>query len=203
MDPSKAPNVLSMFDNGKYGMIMWLHVVTPGSKLMEVNSQHAANEMGPTAYNGPTVKYELNKTYHVTIKYEDERKIATMSVSEKVTGKNIWSYYINTNENLNGMNRLYVGSKGDYGMMNIFALGFIDNVRFTIPTAVTPTPTEITPGTTVTTYPTRVITTKQTVTVPTPYPTNTQKSPSSSIPAIGAICIVAVMYGVLTRMKRN
>ena len=203
MDPSKAPNVLSVFDNGKYGMIMWLHVVTPGSKLLEVNSQHAANEMGSTAYNGPTVKYELNKTYHVTVKYEDDRKIVTMSVSEKVTGKNIWSYYINTNENLNGMNRLYVGSKGDYGMMNIYALGYIDNVRLTIPADVTPTPTEITQGTTVTTYPTRIPTTRQTVTIPTPYPTNTQKSPSAGILAIGAIGIVAVMYGVLTRKKRN
>ena len=203
MDPSKAPNVLSMFDNGKYGRIMWLHVVTPGSKLMEVNSQHAANEMGPTAYNGPTVTYELNKTYHVTVQYEDERKILSMSVTEKITGKDIWSYYINTNENLNGMNRIYVGSKGDYGMMNIYALGYIDNVRLTTPAAVTPTPTEVTQGTTVTTFPTRIPTTKQTIVVPTPYPADTPKSPSAGILAIGAIGIVGVMYGVLDRMKRN
>lgn len=203
MDPSKAPNVLSMFDNGKYGKIMWLHVVTPGSKLLEVNSQHAATEMGPTAYNGPTVKYELNKTYHVTIKYEDNRKMLTMSVSEKLTGKDIWSYYINTNENMNGMNRLYVGSKGDYGTMNIYALGYIDNVRLTTPAAVTTTPSEVTQVTTITTLPTKIPTTKKTITVPTPYPTNTPKSPSAGILAIGAIGIVAVMYDVLNRMKRN
>jgi hypothetical protein len=203
MDPSKAPNVLSIFDNGKYGRIMWLHVVTPGSKLLEVNSQHAANEMGPTAYNGPTVNYELNKTYHVNVNYEDDRKIVTLSVSEKLTGKNIWSYYISTNENLNGMNRLYVGSKGDYGMMNIYALGYIDNVRLTSPAVSTPAPTEVIQETTVTTYPTKIPTTKQTVTVPTPYPTSTQKSPSAGIVTIGAIGIVAVMFGVLTRMKRD
>lgn len=203
MDPSKAPNVLSMFDNGKYGKIMWLHVVTPGSKLQEVNSQYAATEMGPTAYNGPTVKYELNKTYHVTVKYEDDRKMVTMSVSEKLTGKSVWSYYINTNENLNGMNRLYVGSKGDYGSMNIFALGYIDNVRLTAPAAITPTPTEVTQVTTITTFPTKIPTPKQTITVPTPYPTNTQKSPSAGFLAIGAIGIVAVMFGVLNGMKRN
>jgi hypothetical protein len=203
MDPSKAPNVLTMFDNGKYGRIMWLHIVTPGSKLMEVNSQHAANEMGPTSYNGPTVNYELNKTYHITVRYEDDRKIVTMSVSEKLTGKNIWSYYINTNENLNGMNRLYVGSKGDYGMMNIYALGYIDNVRLTIPAAATPAPTEVIQEPTVTTYPTKIPTTKQMVTVPTPYPTNTQKSPSAGILPIGAVGIIAVMTGVLTMMKRN
>jgi hypothetical protein len=203
MDPSKAPNVLSIFDNGKYGRIMWLHVVTPGSKLLEVNSQHAANEMGPTAYNGPTVNYELNKTYHVNVNYEDDRKIVTLSVSEKLTGKNIWSYYISTNENLNGMNRLYVGSKGDYGMMNIYALGYIDNVRLTSPAVSTPAPTEVIQETTVTTYPTKVPTTKQTVTVPTPYPTSTQKSPSAGIVTLVAIGIVAVMFGVLTRMKRD
>jgi hypothetical protein len=202
MDPNKAPNVLSMFDNGKYGRIMWLHVITPGSKLLEVNSQHAANEMGSTAYNGPTVKYELNKTYHITVKYEDDRNIVTMSVNEKLSGKNTWTYYLNTNEDLNGMNRLYVGSKGDYGMMSIYALGYIDNVRLSIPAVITLTPTEVTQETTVTTYPTKIPTSRQTVAVPTPYPTTTQKSPSAGIIAIGAIGIVAVMYGVLTRMKR-
>jgi len=101
------------------------------------------------------------------------------------------------------MNRLYVGSKGDYGMMNIYALGYIDNVRLTIPATLTPTPTEIPQGTIVTTYPTKIPTTKQTVSVPTPYPTSTQKSPSAGIVTVGAIGIVAVMYGVLTRMKRD
>lgn len=203
MDPSKNPNVLSMFTNEKYGQIMWLHLVTPGSKLMEVNSQHAAVEMGPTAYNGPTVKYELNKTYHVTIKYEDDRKIISMTVSEKLTGKEIWSYYLNTVENLNGMNRIFIGSKGDYGRMNIYALGYIDNVRLTTPAEVTTTPTEVTQATTVTTTPTKKPTPKQTIIVPTPYPTDTPASPSAGILAIEAIGIVGVVYGVLGRMKKN
>ena len=202
MDPSKSPNVLSMFTNAKYGQILWLHLVTPGSKLMEVNSQHAAVEMGPTAYNGPTVKYELNKTYHVTIKYEDDHKILSMTVSEKMTGKEIWSYYMNTAENLNGMNRIYVGSKGDYGTMNIYALGYIDNVRLTTPAAVTTTPTEVTQGTIVTTTPTKIPTPKQTIIVPTPYPTDTPASPSAGILAIAALGIVGVV-GVLGRMKKN
>ncbi|HUT38209.1 MAG TPA: hypothetical protein VMW77_02780 [Methanoregula sp.] len=203
MDPSKNPNVLSMFTNEKYGQIMWLHLVTPGSKLMEVNSQHAAVEMGPTAYNGPTVKYELNKTYHVTIKYEDDRKIISMTVSEKLTGKEIWSYYLNTAENLNGMNRIFLGSKGDYGRMNIYALGYIDNVRLTTPAEVTTTPSEVTQATTFTTTPTKKPTPKQTIIVPTPYPTDTPASPSAGILAIEALGIVGVVYGVLGRMKKN
>jgi len=36
MDPSKGPNVLSEFTNAKYGQIMWLHMVTPGNKLVEM-----------------------------------------------------------------------------------------------------------------------------------------------------------------------
>jgi hypothetical protein len=37
----------------------------------------------------------------------------------------IWK--LTRHENLNGMNRIYTGS-GDYGMMSIYADGFIDNV---------------------------------------------------------------------------
>jgi hypothetical protein len=191
-----------MFTNDKYGQIMWLHLVTPGSKLMEVNSQHAAVEMGPSAYNGPTAKYELNKTYHVTVNYEDDRKILSTTVSEKITGKEIWSYYLNSAENLNGMNRIYVGSKGDYGMMNIYALGYIDNVRLTTPAVVTTTPTEVTQVTTVTTTPMKKPTPKQTSIVPTSYPTDTPASPSAGILALGALGIIGV-YGVLGRMKKD
>jgi hypothetical protein len=202
MDPSKSPNVLSMFDNGKYGPILWLHLVTPGSKLKEVNSQHAAVEMGATAYNGPTVQYELNKIYHVTVKYEEDHKILSKTVTEKITGKEVWSFFLNTAENLNGMNRIYVGSKGDYGTMNIYALGYIDNVRLTTPAAVTTTPTEVTQGTIVTTTPTKIPTAKQTINVPTPYPSDTPESPSAGILAIAALGIVGVV-SVLGRMKKN
>ncbi len=94
-------------------------------------------KLGPNAYNGPTVKYEVNKTYHVTVNYDDDHKTLSMKVKEWLTGREIWSYYLNTAENLNGMNRIYTGSKGDYGMMGIYAEGYIDNVRLTAPVAVT------------------------------------------------------------------
>ena len=60
-----------MQNMGRLCGFTWLQ---PGGKLIEVNSQHAAVEMGPNAYNGPTVKYEVNKTYHVTINYDDDQK---------------------------------------------------------------------------------------------------------------------------------
>jgi len=201
MDPSKGPNVLTQFTNAKFGRIMWLHLVTPGNKIMEMNSQSGDTlSSGPAAYSGPTVKYELNKTYHVTVNYDDDHKILSMRVNEKLTGKEIWGYFINTGENLHGMNRLYLGSKGDYGAMYVFAVGYIDNVRLTTPAIVTPTTTE--QVATATTMTTKTPTPKQTNSIPTPYPTDTPQSPSSGILAITALGIIGV-WGVLGRIKKN
>ncbi len=201
MDPSKAPNVLTMFTNNqaKYGQIMVLHLVTPGSKLIEVSSQTSSD---PRAYNGPTAKYEINTTYHVAVNYDDNHKTLSMNVNEKKTGKEIWSYYINTAENLNGMKRLYLGSKGDYGRMGIYAQGYIDNIRLTAPAVVTPTTSVVTPAVSVSTIPTTKPTVQQTTLVLTPYPTDTPESPSPGILAIAALVITGVC-GILIQKKRN
>jgi hypothetical protein len=198
MDPSKAPNVLTMFTNNqaKFGQILWLHLVTPGSKLVEVNSQTSAD---PGAYNGPTVKYETNKTYHVKVNYEDDRKTLSMSVNEKITGKVIWSYYLNTAENLNGMNRLYLGSRGDYGIMNKYAQGYIDNIRLTVPAAVTPTSTPVTQATSVKPVQTTIPSTPQTSAL-TPYPTDTTPaSPSAGILVIAALGITGICLALIRK----
>ena len=196
MDPSKGPNVLTEFTNAKFGQIMWLHLVTPGNKMTEVNSQAGDSlSSGPTAYPGPTVKYELNKTYHVVVDYNSDQKILTMKVNEKTSGNTIWSYYINTAEDLNGMNRIYLGSIGDYGMMSIYAKGYIDNVRITTPGTVSATPTgAVTPATTqVTPLPTRTVTQKPTATVPTPYPSESPtQSPLPATTVVAALGIAGV-----------
>ena len=199
MDPTKAPNVLTLFTNEKYGQIMRLHLVTLGSKLMEVSSQTSSE---PGAYSGPTVKYEINKTYHVTVNYDDDHKTLSMKVKDWITGREIWSYYLNTVENLNGMNRIYTGSKGDYGMMGIYAEGYIDNVRLTEPVAATITSTEVTRVPPITTIPTKTATPKLTTVVPTSYPTNTPSSPSPGVLAIAALGIIGVC-GVLAGKKKN
>lgn len=202
MDPSKGPNVISMFTNAKYGRIMWLHLVSTGNKLVEVNSQSAAVEMGPDAYKGATAKYDVNKTYHVTVNYDDNTKVLSMKVREIQSAREIWSYFIQCGENLRGLNRIYVGAKGDYGPQNIYAQGYIDNVRLTVPSSgsvVSETPGNPTP---VPTAPVPVTPTKKPtpkLTVPTPYPTSTPQSPSSGIlPVVamgicGAFCCISAM----------
>jgi hypothetical protein len=205
MDPTKGPSVISVFTNAKYGQIMWLHMVSPGNKLVEVNSQSAATEMGPDAYKGPTAKYEINKTYHVTVNYDDTTKILSMKARELQSGRDIWGYFIQCGENMRGLNRIYLGSKGDYGPMNIYAQGYIDNVRLTVPSTgsvVSETPVETIPVTTaaVPVTPTKKPTPK--VTVPTPYPTETPKSPSSGLLPLAALGICGTLC-YLSAMKKN
>jgi len=162
-------------------------------------------EMGPDAYKGPTATYEVNKTYHITVSYDDNTKMLSMKVRELQSGNELWSYFIQAGESMSGLNRLYLGSKGDYGQMNIYAQGYLDNVRLTIPSsgsAVTTTPAGTIPVTTIpaTVTPTKKPTLK--TTVPTPYPTDTPKSPSSGIlPFIALGICSTVCY--LSTMKKN
>ena len=193
MDFNKGPNVISMFSNGKHENIMSLHVVTTGAKQMEVNSQ-SDDELtsGPLAYKGPTVRFELNKTYHVTVDYDEDAMMLAMQVDEKESGRTVWSYFIKTVERIRGMNRIYLGSRGDYGGMNIYARGYIDNVRLTQPGPA------ISPGQTsgslteVTTAP--PVTTKKTLVIPTPYPTGTTQSPTSALLVILAVGLIGTLY---------
>jgi hypothetical protein len=202
MDFNKGPNVFTVFSNGKFGRIMWLHLVTPGNKQVEVNSQSDDTETsGSVAYRGPTVKYELNKTYHVTTTYDEELGALTMRVSEKMSGKTVWSYFINTAEAVHGMNHIYLGSRGDYGQMFVYARGYIDNVRLTVPgPAVTPEPTFVLPEET--TAP-PVTTTKKPLALPThmAVDTTTPESPTGAFPALLALGLIGTL-GILRGCKK-
>ena len=207
MDFNKGPNVISLFSNGKHENIMSLHLVSNGNRELEVNSQ-SGDELtsGPIAYKGPTVRFELNRTYHVSITYDDDRKMTTMRVSDKTSGKEIWSYFLNTVESIRNMNHIYLGSRGDYGMMNIYARGSIDNVRLTQPgPVITPVQTfgsltEETTAPLVTTKKTLVIPTRMTADTP-PSPADTPQSPAGALLAVLALGIT-VTFGALYGMKK-
>ena len=200
MDFNKGPNIFTMFSNAKHGRIMWLHVVTLGDKLVEVNSQSDDQETsGSIAYRGPTVKYELNKTYHVTTTYDEELGTITTRVSEKMTGQTVWSYFINIAGSVHGMNHIYLGSRGDYGQMFVYARGYIDNVRLTVPgPAVTPGPTF---GSIEETTTPPVTTTKKPVVLPTPMPTDTPASPLGVLPVLLALGVIGI-FGILRGYKK-
>jgi hypothetical protein len=192
MDFNKGPNVITVFSNGKHENIMSLHLVTVGAKQQEVNSQNEdVLTSGSIAYKGPTVRFALNKTYHVVVDYVEESGTTTMRVSDKASGKEIWSYFIKTTESMHDMNHIYLGSRGDYGSMYTRATGYIDNVRLTKPGPATPEPT-FGSLTEVTTAP--PVTTKKPAVLPTPLPTSlppeTTQSPSGMLTAVLAIGII-------------
>lgn len=202
MDFNKGPNVMTFFSNGKHDNIMTLHLVTVASKQEEVNSQSDDQlTSGSKAYKGTTVRFDLNKTYHVAVNYDEDLKTTTMRVSDKASGREIWSYFIKTTESIKGMNRLYMGSRGDYGGMYAYAAGYIDNVRLTQP-GPAPTPemtfAPVTPATTA-----QPVTTKKTAVVPTPLPadTTTPESPSGAFTAVLALAITGI-FGALYGMKK-
>jgi hypothetical protein len=182
MDRTKGPIALTEFTNDKNGRLMWIRAVTPGNKLSDVSSYTFSYGEKSGA---PTVRYEDNKTYHVTLDYDNERNMLTMRVTEKLTGKEIWGYFLNLNEELKDMNRIVIGSLGDYSDMGPVAEGYIDNLRLstqktvTITTAPTKTPTQV-PVTTRTTV-------KKTATPTTPLPAETTpESPVSPLYPITA-----------------
>ena len=205
MDPETGPNVLTEFTNAKYGQIMWLHLVTPGNKLMKVNSESGDTQSsGDIAYTGPTAKYEINKTYRVTVDYNKDQRVLTMKVNEKTSGKEIWGYYLNTVEDLSGMNRIYLGSIGDYGMMNRYAEGYLDNIRLTVPaenvaTTATVAPAGTTTIQTPTTRPTAISGTVPQTPLPT---TEAQQSPLTALPALLALGIVAICFVLSLKGRR-
>lgn len=203
MNPEVGPNVLTEFTNAKYGQILWLRLVTPGNKLMRVNSKSGDTQSsGSIAYNGPTVNYELNKTYRVTVDYNKDQRTLTMKVNEKTSGKQIWGYYINTVEDLSGMDRIYLGSIGDYGPMHRYAEGYLDNVRLTIPSEAEETTAAAAVTTalkTITTRPTAIRTTAE----QTPLPETTpQESPLPAPITILALGIAGACLALFTSGRK-
>jgi len=196
MDRSKGPNVLSEFTITKNGQVFVLRLVTQSAKLSEVTSESSS-------YNGPTVHFDTNKTYHILINYDDEKKTLTERVTEKTSGKQVWSYYLNTWDTLTGMNRLYIGAVGDYGdgRPNRFATGYIDNVRIYTISEVTVAPTQVTVQQTSAPAFTSRPTTRKPTTVPTT-PVTTPTSAPSVVVACGALGIIGAVV-TWQRMKKN
>jgi hypothetical protein len=187
MQRTEGTIALTEFANGKYGNLMWLRAVTTSNKLFEVSSQTFS--YGETS-GAKTVTFLDNKTYHVTVPYDDDRTMLTMRVVEKATGREIWGYFLNTHESLRGMNRIFIGAVGDYSNTGPVAEGYIDNVKLSTQKIVTTTPTldttvETTVPVAITTRPTTKPTTMAPVQTPTP------ASPLSPVVPLVALGIAA------------
>lgn len=189
---------LTEFQNGKNGRLMVIHAVTPSNKLFEVTSYafSYAEKSG-----GKTVNFVDNKTYHVSLQFDNERDILTMLVTNKATGGSVWSYFLATNEAMNNMDRIAMGALGDFSAQGPKAEGYIDNVRLTtiktveVTTAAPTTAATQTAATTKTAKPTTKATTMEE-----PAETQSPISPVTIIAAIGTIGAAAV-YGRPARKR--
>ena len=185
MDITQGVNVLSMFPNEKYGKLMSLQVISDSNNKLEIDSAH-------DSYNGPTVNFDDNQSYHVTVRYSKDLQNADMKVSYRDNQTTVWSSYLNLGSELHTMNRLYISSIGDYGNMSGYAEGYIDNVTLYRMQDVTPAPTTVPPTT--------IITTSTPIPVATTVVPTTTKSPLpwALVPAAAAGAALAC-----SRKKNN
>lgn len=195
MDFTRGTNVLSIFENGKYGRLLTFRVIDQNNQLRETTSYYAS-------YCGnlpgcQTVEFENNVTYHVTVRYNKELGNADIKVTEKETGDLLWGYYVSVGKDLFFMDRLAITTRGDYSF-GPFSEGYIDNVELVtyVPVEATPTtavPTQVPSG--VTDTPTTVPTTAK----PTPAPTPT--TPLRISYALVALAIAGLLSG--NRIRRE
>jgi hypothetical protein len=183
MDISKAANVLGIFDNGQYGMLMGLQVIDQSNHKYETKSVYSSYCGHKTDCD--TKQYEENVTYHVEIKYNKELRQADIRVTDEKAGGLTWGFYVPLGQELQSLNRLAITTKGDY-LLDNWAVGYIDNVELATYHDVIPTPETTIPTTVPTTVPT---------TIPTTTPTPT-KSPSGLHLAWGALILAAVLVAV-------
>jgi len=190
MDISKAANVLGIFDNAQYGKLMGLQVIDTNNHLYEVNS-HYRSYCGQQR-ECDTKQFDENVTYRVAIKYNKELMHADIKITEKQSGGLVWGFYVPLGQDLHGLNRIAITTKGDYILENE-AVGYIDNVEMAVYREVIP-PVETTVETTVTTtVPTTTVT-------PTPSPTPT-KSPSNPHLAVGGLVLAAGLIAVYRKNR--
>ena len=195
MDFTRGTNVLSSFENGKYGQLITLRVIDQNNQLRETTSYF-------DSYCGnlpscKTIFFETNVTYHVTVRYNKELGNADIKVSEKDTGNLLWGYFVPVGKDLFFMDRLAITTRGDYSF-GPFSEGYIDNVELVsyIPVEAAPTtaaPTEVT--TPVIPSPTTVPPT----TGSTPEPTPT--APLGISDALVALAIAGLVLGLGIRRK--
>jgi len=185
MDFSRGTNVISCFENGKYGRLISLRVIDQNNMLREANSYY-------TSYCGDvpgcdTVEFIENTTYHVTVRYNKELRNADIKVTDKGTGSLVWGYFVSVGRDLYFMDRLAITTRGDYAF-GPFTEGYIDNVELiAIDLVVDATPT--------TPQPTTPIVTTLPTTAPTSTTPTTTAAPLSIHLSIAALGIPAILIG--------
>jgi hypothetical protein len=185
---NQGTTILSEFENGPYGKIMWLRIIDQSNQRREVSSYSQS-------YGGPSVRFTDDIPYHVAIEYNREQRTAGITVSFLSNRSILWGYTLASITNFAPMDRLYMSTIGDFENPSAVAEGDIDNVvmRLIFPSTAPETPAATSPTTLVTGGETRTTLPTGTVTRTPPLPVTTTKgSPVLSLAAIAALAGAAL-----------
>lgn len=186
MDITRGTNVLSVFENGKYGKLMSLRVIDQNNHMHEVSSLYSSYCGSQT--DCTTKEFEEERAYHVILKYNKQLQNADVKISDKETGEVIWGYYVSIGKDLHFLTQLAITTKGDYTMNNNVE-GYLDNVELSVYRQVEVTTTETTSQTTLPTA--TAVTTATTPETTGPPPTETPLAP---VVAIGSVLVAMVAF---------
>ena len=150
---NQGTTIISEFENGPYGNIMWLRIIDQQNQRREVSSY-------AQSYGGPSVRFSDDTPYHVILEYNREQKSAGIAISFLSNGSSLWGYTLSSITNLGFMDRIYLSTRGDTANPSAVAEGYIDNIsmRLIIPSAATESPTSTISPTSVTGGETPVVT---------------------------------------------
>ena len=193
---NQGSTIVSQFENGPYGNIMWLRVIDQSNQRREVSSYGSSGGV----YVGPSMRFSDGTPYHVAIEYNRDQKTASIAIEFLGNGTLLWGYTLSDIMNLGPMDRIYISTYGDTGNPSAAAEGDIDNVM--VRAIVPPTVTETPPATSSTTLVTGEVT--GTATAPplsrpfTPPPTRTMPvTTPKGIPVPTFLAISALALGAL------
>lgn len=191
MDITRGTNVLSVFEDGKYGKLMFLRVIDQNNHLNEVSSLYSSYCGSQTDCTSKF--FELERPYHVVLNYNKDLQNANIRISDRETGEVIWGYYVTIGKDLHFLNRLTITTKGDYTMENNVE-GYLDNVEMYTyrEVEVTQAPTTI-PATSA---PPTPVTTAPITTAPETTPT---ESPVSPVAVVGSVLFAVVVFSAWRR----
>jgi len=107
----------------KYGHLFRMRGIGRAGNAVEVNSHR-------DSYGGPTVRYELNRTYRVVIDHDPVDMTLQIAVYDKATMEKIWQTNTSLGQAFSGLKKLGFSTVGLYGHTSRVAEGTIDNVIF-------------------------------------------------------------------------
>jgi hypothetical protein len=189
---NQATTILSEFENGPYGNIMWLRVIDQQNQRREVSSYSQS-------YGGPSVRFTEGTPYHVVIEYSREKKTAGIAISYLSNATPLWGYTLSSITNLGPMDRIYLSTIGDFENPSTVAEGNLDNVimRLVLPSPTTESPTSTLSPTTLTGGETPVGTPSRPAPSQPPF-TTPENTPIPALLAFAALAL-AVMLGMARR----